>query len=309
VKVLLTGGAGFIGSHVLERLVARGDRVTVVDDLNDYYDPSLKRANLEEAKRTGAFTFVARDISAGVADLLPVDVVVHLAARANARRSLEEPEIYHRINVNGTLRVLEDMRAKGTRRIVFASSSSVYGNAPVPFREDFESPAPLAPYGATKLIGEHYLSVYAKLHGFHASALRFFTAYGPRQRPDMAFRQFGERIRKGEEIRVFGDGSMERDFTYIDDIVQGVLGAVDRDDSFEVYNLGESRTVRLSYAIELLESILGKKAAIRRLPDHPGDVRRTCACIDKARSKLAYAPTVPIEEGLRRFVAWLKNLP
>lgn len=202
MNILLTGGAGFIGSHLLERLLARGDRVTVVDDLNDYYDPALKRANLDTARKAGPFRFVERDILAGVRDLLPADGVIHLAARANARLSVDDPETYHRVNVDGTLRILEDMRATDTKRIVFASSSSVYGNAPVPFREDFGPLEPLAPYGATKLIGEHYLTVYAKLYGFRVSALRFFTAYGPRQRPDMAFRQFAERIRKGEEIRV-----------------------------------------------------------------------------------------------------------
>jgi UDP-glucuronate 4-epimerase len=308
VKILLTGGAGFIGSHLLERLLARGDTVTVVDDLNDYYDPALKRANLDAAKKIGRFTFVERDVRKGLDDLLPCDLVLHFAARAGVRASLADPMLYHEVNVDATLLLLEAMKKKGVKRIVFASSSSVYGNSPnVPFREEESPLAPIAPYGSTKLIAEHYLRVYTQLYGLRATALRFFTAYGPRQRPDMAIRGFAERIRRGEEIPLFGDGSMERDFTYVDDIVAGVLGAASRDDAFEIYNLGESRTVKLSRVIELLEAALGKKARVKRLPEQPGDVRRTFASVDKARKNLGYSPSVPIEEGIRRFVAWLQS--
>ena len=306
MKILLTGGAGFIGSHLLERLLSRGDRVTVVDDLNEYYDPALKRANLNKARKAGTFLFIERDIQAGLADLLDVDLVVHLAARAGVRPSLADPELYHAVNVGGTLRLLEDARRANVRKLIFASSSSVYGDHPeLPFREEAGPLDPISPYGATKLIGEMYLRVYARLHGIHATALRFFTVYGPRHRPDMAIRSFAEKILRGEEISVFGDGSTERDYTYIDDILQGVLAAIDRDDAFEIYNLGESRTVPLALLIELLEKNLGRAAKIRRLPAQPGDVRRTYASIEKARTNLGYIPQVPIEEGIRRFAAWL----
>jgi UDP-glucuronate 4-epimerase len=308
VKILLTGGAGFIGSHLLERLVARGDRVTVVDELNDYYDPGLKRANLDLARKAGPFDFARRDICDGCADLLKVDAIVHLAARAGVRPSLADPELYQRVNVDGTLRLLEDARRAGVRRFVFASSSSVYGDgASVPFREDQGPLDPVSPYGATKLIGEYYLHVYAKLHGMRTTALRFFTVYGPRQRPDMAIVPFARRILRGEEITLFGDGSTERDYTYIDDILQGLLAALDRDEEFEIYNLGGSRTVRLSYLIEVLEKTLGKPAKIRRLAEQPGDMRRTCASIEKARTRLGYDPQVPIEEGIRRVAGWLAS--
>lgn len=306
MRILLTGGAGFIGSHLLERLLARGDAVTVVDELNDSYDPALKRANLDAARQAGRFEFVERDIRKGLEDLLPCDLVVHLAARAGVRPSIADPMLYHEVNVDGTLLLLEAMKKKGVKRIVFASSSSVYGNSPdVPFREDDGTIQPISPYGSTKLIGEHYLRVYAQLYGLRATALRFFTVYGPRQRPDMAIRMFAEKIRRGEQIPVFGDGSTERDYTYIDDILQGILGAMARDDAFEAYNLGESRTTTLSRLIQILEEALGKKARTRRLPEQPGDVKRTFASVDKARANLGYAPAVPIEEGVRRFVAWL----
>lgn len=308
MRILLTGGAGFIGSHLLERLTSRDDRVTVVDELNDYYDPALKRANLDSARRVGSFEFVERDLRQGLADLLKVDAIVHLAARAGVRPSLQDPELYHSVNVDGTLRLLEDARQAGVKKFVMASSSSVYGNAAtVPFREDLAPLEPIAPYGATKLICEGYLHAYAHLHGIRSTALRFFTAYGPRQRPDMAIRGFAERMLRGEEITVFGDGSTERDYTYVDDIVQGVVGAIDHDDAYEIYNLGESRTTTLSRLVELLEEHLGVKAKIRRMPEQAGDVRRTFACVDKARAKLGYRPEVPIEEGIRRFAEWMKR--
>jgi UDP-glucuronate 4-epimerase len=308
MKVLLTGGAGFIGSHFLERLLSRGDEMVVVDDLNDYYDPSLKRANLDAARRAGRFEFVERDLRGGLYDLLRVDAVVHLAARAGVRPSLQDPELYHAVNVDGTLRLLEDCRHAGVKKFVFASSSSVYGNtSEAPFREEQAPLEPISPYGATKLIGEGYLHAYAHLHGIRSTALRFFTVYGPRQRPDMAIRAFAEKMLRGEEIPVFGDGSTERDYTFVDDIVQGLVGALDRDDAYEVYNLGESRTVPLARLIELLEEHLGVRAKIRRLPEQPGDVRRTFARVDKARERLGYRPQVPIEEGIRRFAAWIRS--
>jgi UDP-glucuronate 4-epimerase len=306
MRILLTGGAGFIGSHLLERLLARGDQVAVIDDFNDYYDPALKRRNLPR----GGFRLHERDIR-GAADLVASekpDVLVHLAARAGVRPSLADPALYDSVNVGGTLALLEACRKTGVPRFVFASSSSVYGNSPtVPFREEDESLQPVSPYGITKLLGEHYVRVYARLHGLRATCLRFFTVYGPRQRPDMAIHKFTAAIAAGREIEMYGDGSTERDYTHITDILQGVLAAIDREGPFSVYNLGESRTVPLRRLIELIEQHVGKKAQVRRLPEQPGDVQRTFASIDRARADLGYAPKVPVEDGLREFVEWYRR--
>jgi UDP-glucuronate 4-epimerase len=312
MRLLLTGGAGFIGSHLLERLAPAHD-VVVLDDFNDYYDPRLKRANLDAARRAGRFEVVEGDLRDGgvlarAFDLARPDAVIHLAARAGVRASLAAPELYSSVNVAGTLSILEQCRRRGVGKVLFASSSSVYGDSPhVPYREE-EPCAPISPYGVTKLVGEQYARVYARLHGIRITALRFFTVYGPRQRPDMAIRLFAERIERGEEIPVYGDGSMRRDFTYIDDILAGILGALARDDDFAVYNLGESRTIELRELIAILERALGKGARIRRLPEQPGDVKQTYADVSQARANLGYAPSVPVEEGIRRFVAWLRSV-
>jgi len=305
MRILLTGGAGFIGSHLLERLLARGDDVAVVDDFNDYYDPALKRRNLPK----GGFRLHERDIrdAAGIVAQEKPDLLIHLAARAGVRPSLVDPALYESVNVAGTLGLLEACRRAEVRRFIFASSSSVYGNAHVPFREDDPALHPVSPYGVTKLLGEHYARIYSRLHGLHATCLRFFTVYGPRQRPDMAIHAFTAAIAQGREIRMFGDGSTERDYTHIADIVQGVLGAVDNDEPFGVYNLGESRTVALRRLIDLLGEQVGRKPLVKQFPEQPGDVQRTCASIDKARQNLGYAPGVAIEEGLRDFVAWFKR--
>ena len=309
MKILLTGGAGFIGSHLLDRLLPRGDEVVVVDDFNDYYDPEVKRENVA-GKKVEIVEADVRDTTA----LEPLvarkpDAIVHLAARAGVRPSLEDPVLYSDVNVRGLLGLLELCRKHKVERFVFASSSSVYGNGPVPFSEDRDDLAPVSPYGATKLIGEHYLQIYSRLHGMKVTCLRFFTAYGPRQRPDMAIHKFARRIDRGEEIPLFGKGDTRRDYTYIDDIIQGVVRAIDTPEEFAVYNLGESRTVKLGELVALLESALGKKAKIRREPEQPGDVRETYADISRARDRLGYAPKVPIEEGLRRFVEWFTSRP
>jgi UDP-glucuronate 4-epimerase len=304
MKILLTGGAGFIGSHLLERLIARGDDVAVVDDFNDYYDPAIKRSNLPK----GGFRLHERDIrdaAALVASEKP-DLIVHLAARAGVRPSQAQPALYESVNVAGTLGLLEACRASGVGRFVFASSSSVYGNAAVPFREDDEALKPISFYGATKLLGEHYIRIYSHLHGLQATCLRFFTAYGPRQRPDMAIHAFTASISQGREIPMFGDGTTERDYTYITDIVEGILGAIDHPEPFGIYNLGESRTVTLRRLIELIGQYVGREPKIKQLPEQPGDVQRTFASIDRARARLGYAPKVAIEEGLRRFVEWYR---
>lgn len=306
MRVLLTGGAGFIGSHLLERLLARGDDVAVIDDFNPYYDPTIKRRNLPAS---GGFRLHERDIrdsAAIVAEEKP-DVVVHLAARAGVRPSLADPALYESVNVGGTLALLEACRRNGVGRFVFASSSSVYGNGSVPFSESDEPLAPISPYGISKLMGEHYVRIYSHLHGIRSTCLRFFTVYGPRQRPDMAIHAFTAAIAAGREIPVFGDGTTERDYTYVTDILQGILAALDRPEPFAVYNLGESRTVPLRRLIELLEQYVGRKAIVKPLPEQPGDVQRTCASIDRARAQLGYAPAVPLEEGLREFVAWFRS--
>jgi len=302
MKVLLTGGAGFIGSHLLERLIARGDDVSVVDDFNDYYDPVIKRRNLPK----GGFRLHERDLreAAPVVAQEKPDVVIHLAARAGVRPSLKDPVLYESVNVHGTLVLLEACRRAGVPRFLFASSSSVYGDGKVPFREDDEDLRPVSPYGVSKLLGEHYVRIYAQLHGIRSTCLRFFTVYGPRQRPEMAISLFADAIANGREIPMFGDGSTERDYTHITDILQGVLAALDRPEPFEVYNLGESRTIPLRRLIELLGECVGRKPLVRPMPEQPGDVRRTCASVEKARKKLGYDPRVQIEEGLRDFVAW-----
>jgi UDP-glucuronate 4-epimerase len=305
MRILLTGGAGFIGSHLLERLIARGDDVAVVDDFNDYYDPALKRAQLPK----GGFRLHEIDFrEAGpVVERERPDVLVHLAARAGVRPSLKDPMLYESVNVGGTLALLEACRRAGVPRFVFASSSSVYGNGPAPSREDEPDLHPVSPYGVTKLLGEHYVRIYSELHGLRATCLRFFTVYGPRQRPDMAIRAFTRALFEDREIPMFGDGSTERDYTYVTDILQGILGALDREDRFEIYNLGESRTVSLKRLIELIGKEAGRTPRLRQLPEQPGDVRRTCASIDKARANLGYAPQVAVEDGLRDFVAWYRT--
>ncbi len=305
MKILLTGGAGFIGSHLLERLLARGDDVAVIDDFNDYYDPAIKRGNLPR----GGFRLYERDIRASAEIVLKEkpDLLVHLAARAGVRPSQSNPALYESVNVAGTLGLLEACRTAGVSRFVFASSSSVYGNAPVPFREDFDDLQPISFYGVTKLVGEHYVRVYSRLHGLRATCLRFFTAYGPRQRPDMAIHAFTAAVDQGREIPMFGDGSTERDYTFVTDIVQGLLGAIDTPEPFAVYNLGESRTVPLRRLIDLIGENVGKTPRIKQLPEQPGDVQRTCASIERARARLAYAPKVAIEEGVKEFVAWYRS--
>jgi UDP-glucuronate 4-epimerase len=309
MRVLVTGGAGFIGSHLVDRLLAAGRDVTVLDDFNDYYDPAIKRANAAAA--AGA-RFVEGDIRdekalARAFDPKP-DAVVHLAARAGVRPSLERPDLYASVNVGGTFAMLEACRKSGVPKFVFASSSSVYGDADrVPFQEDEADPRPVSPYGVTKQAGEHAVRLYHRLHGLRSTALRFFTVYGPRQRPDMAIHKFARLILDGKEVPLFGDGSTRRDYTYADDAVGGILGALGRDDGFEVYNIGESRTVTLSELVALLEKSLGKSARIKKLPEQAGDVKRTFADISKAKERLGYSPSTTIEEGIAKFCGWLKS--
>ena len=309
MKILLTGGAGFIGSHLLERLVERGDEIVVVDDFNDFYDPAIKRRNI-----AGTHARIVETDLRNTEALEPLfrggfDLLIHLAARAGVRASLEDPLLYADVNVQGTLGLFELCRRHNVPRVVFASSSSVYGNAPAPFREDCPDLSPISPYGASKLAGEQYARVYHRLNGLKITSLRFFTVYGPRQRPDMAIHKFTRLIDAGEEIPMFGTGTTRRDYTYIDDIVHGVLRAVDTPEDFALYNLAESRTIELRPLIALIEEALGKRARIRELPEQPGDVKQTNADISLAQERLDYDPSVPIEEGVQRFVEWYRALP
>ena len=305
MRILLTGAAGFIGSHLAERLIARGDTVVGVDDFNDYYDPAIKRRNVPAGMtlREGDLCD-AEAMGRLLAEQKP-EVVVHLAARAGVRASIADPVLYDRVNVGGTLGLIEQMRAYGPNRLVFASSSSVYGGAAVPFREDESAPAPLSSYGASKLAAEHFIRIHHNLHGLRAVMLRFFTVFGPRQRPDMAMHKFARLMRAGKPITVYGAGDTERDYTYIDDIIHGIVAAIDRNDALEIYNLGGHRTTPLRDVIATLEWLLKVKAKIDRQPEHPADPRKTYADITKSQKDLRFAPTVGIDEGLQRFVTWL----
>ena len=314
-NILITGGAGFIGSHLVGHLLREGGwNVCVVDDLNDFYSPELKRANLDEVRRSGPFQFFEVDIR-DTEKLLPVfdenefDAIVHLAARAGVRPSLKEPKLYSEVNIDGTLNLLELARDYEVKQFVFGSSSSVYGiNEKVPFSEDDQIRNPISPYAATKAAGELICHTYSHLFDIRTVCLRFFTVYGARQRPDLAIHKFSKLITEGKPIQMFGEGDTRRDYTYIDDVIQGVRAAIDYDASMhEVFNLGESETTELSRLIELLERSLGKKAIIDPQPMQPGDVPITFADISKARRILDYAPKTKIEEGIPKFVEWFKK--
>jgi UDP-glucuronate 4-epimerase len=314
-NILVTGGAGFIGSHLVERLLAEDAwRVTVIDDFNDFYDPALKRRNVAPHLGRADFQLVEADIRERAAlervfAATTFDCVVHLAARAGVRPSLTEPFLYAETNITGTLNLLECARETGVPQFVFGSSSSVYGiNAKVPFSEDDPIRQTISPYAATKAAGEMLCHTYAHLHRLRCVALRFFTVYGARQRPDLAIHKFAKLISGGKPIPVFGDGTTRRDYTYIEDIIAGVRAAISYTASdYEAINLGESRTVELRELIALLEKELGRKAVLDRQPMQPGDVPQTFADISKARRLLGYNPQTQIEEGIRRFVSWFEK--
>jgi len=309
MKVLITGGAGFIGSHLVESLLSDGHNVAILDDFNDFYDPKIKRANISEvAKEITVHDVDLRDADK-VAKLLQSEkfgAIFHLAARAGVRPSIQQPQLYYDTNVAGTLHVLEGARASGIERFIFVSSSSVYGAAKkVPFSEEEHLTQTLSPYAATKIAGEFLCSTYSHLYKIRIVALRYFTVYGARQRPDLAIHQFTRKIHTGEPIDQFGDGTTRRDYTYIDDILQGTLAALKYDGAmFDVFNLGESDTIQLKDLIAAIEKALGKKARINRLPEQPGDMPLTCADISKATKLLGYNPKTKFEDGLPRFVEW-----
>ena len=316
--VLLTGGAGFIGSHLSEALLRRGLQLSVIDSLDDFYSPAAKRGNLEEVRKVGNFEFCELDLCdfdalrQAISKLRP-DTIIHLAARAGVRPSIENPQLYERVNVAGTVNLLEAARQVSVKRFIFGSSSSVYGvTNRVPFVEDDPCLRPISPYAATKLAGEFFCHTYAHLYGLSTVCLRFFTVYGPRQRPDLAIRKFATLMEAGKPIPVFGDGSMGRDYTFVDDTVAGVLAAVEyqfppRGTPFDIFNLGNSHPVSLNELIATLERVTGRTAIRDQRELQPGDVAITWANIEKSSRMLGYRPATSLAEGLEKFVRWLRH--
>jgi UDP-glucuronate 4-epimerase len=310
MHIFVTGGAGFIGSHLTDRLLEAGHQVSVLDDFNSYYNPDFKRKNITSASANPKYRIYEGDVS----DLQVVEkiisdnsfeMIIHLAARAGVRASLQDPFLYQSVNVQGTLNLLETAKKRGIKKITFGSTSSVYGlNKKIPFSEDDTTLNTVSPYAATKLAGEALCRAYSHLYKMDIAVLRFFSVYGPRGRPDMAIYQFSEKILQDEPIPFFGDGSSERDYTYVDDIVQGIQATTKKEFGFEIFNLGESETTSLQNLVSILQSSLGKKAKLKCLPDQPGDVPRTFANIDKARRVLGYDPQTKIREGIPKFVEW-----
>jgi len=310
MNYLVTGGAGFIGSHLVDRLLAEGQSVVCLDNFDDFYNPAIKRRNLTRALKDSKFRLVEGDLrDEGLLNRIfqeeEVEIVAHLAARAGVRPSIENPLLYAEVNIRGTLNLLEACKKYKVRRLVFASSSSVYGNNPkVPFAEEDPVDNPISPYAATKKAGELICHTYHHLYQMDIACLRYFTVYGPRQRPEMAIYQFTRRIHQGRKITLFGDGSSRRDYTYIEDAIEGTIAALGREHGYEIYNIGESQTTPLSQLVQWIEDQLGKKARVEYLPAQPGDVERTYADIRKASERLGYRPRTDIREGLARFTRW-----
>lgn len=313
MKLLITGGAGFIGSHIADRRLARGDRVVVLDDFNDFYDPLVKRANVRAHLASTRYRLVEGDIRDRnlVFELFAqerFDAVVHLAARAGVRPSLKQPVLYEEVNCVATLHVLEAAVAHGKPRFLFASSSSVYGiNSKLPFSEEDAIERPISPYATTKRAGELHVFSAHHLYGLPAACLRFFTVYGPRQRPEMAIARFIRGLESGEAIPFYGDGGSRRDYTFIDDIADGLEAALEATFDFEIINLGSAHPVTLTELVEALEAATGKRARLDRRPVQPGDVPVTFASVEKARRLLEFRPKVSLEEGLGRSVAWFRS--
>jgi UDP-glucuronate 4-epimerase len=313
-SVLVTGAAGFIGSHLVDRLLRDGWEVTGVDNFDDFYAPGLKRANVAEHLNHPAYAFVETDIRDPDAMVTRLtrryDVIVHLAAKAGVRPSIANPMLHQDVNVRGTHNLLEFARTRQISQFVFASSSSVYGvNPNVPWREDDHVLQPISPYASTKVSGELLGHVYSHLYEMRFIALRFFTVYGPRQRPDLAIRKFAQLILNGERVPFYGDGSSRRDYTYIDDIIDGIVAAMRYTaTSYEVINLGNNQAVTLGELVREIEDVLGVPALITQLPDQPGDVPQTWANVAKAHALLGYQPKTPLRVGLERFASWLAAL-
>lgn len=312
-KALVTGGAGFIGSHLVEALVARRNSVSIVDIFDDFYPPAVKRENLNNISRRSEIRLYEKDIrdAAGVRKVFEVEkpeVVIHLAARAGVRPSIEQPQLYQEVNIGGTVNLLTLARDFAVKKFIFISSSSVYGaTASVPFVEDHVEMRPVSPYAATKLAGELICYTYSHLFHLPIVCLRIFTVYGPRQRPDLAIHKFAALMESEKPIPLFGDGGTSRDYTFVDDIVAGILAAVDYQTEFEVFNLGNSHPVKLLELVKLLEAALDRRAKVDFLPAQPGDVPITWSDISKARRLLGYEPRVALPEGIERFVAWFRK--
>jgi UDP-glucuronate 4-epimerase len=308
--ILVTGGAGFIGSHLVDALLAQGEEILCLDDFNDFYDPAIKRANIRSHLASPKYRLIEGDIrhEATLSRIFSensIEKVVHLAARAGVRPSLDQPLLYDEVNIRGTILLLEFARRHNVQQFVFASSSSVYGaDIEVPFREDSRIYRTVSPYAATKYAGELVCYTYHHLYGTPMTCLRFFTAYGPRQRPEMAIHKFTRLVYEDKPIPFYGDGSTARDYTYIDDIIQGVVASIRRPFPFEVFNLGESSAITFKDLVREIEAATGKKAKLDKLPPQPGDVQITCADVSKAARMLDYRPTTPIGQGLKKFVDW-----
>ncbi len=314
MKTIVTGGAGFIGSHLVDRLLADGGEVVVVDNFDPFYDRATKEANLTQALANPRCRLVELDIrdAARVHALLSAnhpDAIVHLAARAGVRPSIADPRGYTDVNVMGTVVWLEAASLLTSQpRFIYASSSSVYGDrAAGPFRETDSVDLPVSPYAATKKACELLAHTFHHLYGLPVAGLRFFTAFGPRNRPDLAIAKFTRLIDQERPVPMFGDGTTKRDYTYVDDLVDGIVRAIERCDGHHLYNLGHSNPIALWDMIETIGQALGKPAVIEALPDQPGDVRQTCAAIDRARRELGYDPVTPFEEGIRRYIAWYRS--
>jgi UDP-glucuronate 4-epimerase len=311
---MVTGGAGFIGSHLCGELLLKDHRVVCVDNMDNYYSPLRKRANIEELRQKEGFAFLQGDIRdraflSSVFNERHIGSIVHLAARAGVRASIADPLLYTDVNVNGTMNLLEMTRLYSIDRFIFASSSSVYGKVDDdrPFHEEMDANHPTSPYGATKRSGELICHAHHQIYGLSISALRLFTVYGPRQRPEMAIHKFTRLIDEGREVPIYGDGSSLRDYTFVEDIIQGIVGALFDDRTFEIYNLGNSNPVKLLDMVKYIEKYLDKPARIRWLPDQPGDVPRTFSDNRKAKSHFGYSPEVHIEAGIKRFVEWYQE--
>src|SRR6184192_4822061 len=313
MRILVTGGAGFIGSHLVERLLAAGHTVVILDDFNDFYDPQIKQANIAGFAKDVTVHHVDLRDGASVRNLFhreKFEVIAHLAARAGVRPSIQYPQLYYDTNVSGTLHLLDAARVTEVERFIFASSSSVYGiSKTVPFSEDQHLTQTLSPYAATKIAGEFLCSTFSHLYQMRVVALRYFTVYGPRQRPDLAIHQFTRRIYAGQPVDQFGDGTTRRDYTYIEDVIQGTMAALEYEGPlFDIFNLGESETIELRNLIAAIENALGKRAKINRFPEQPGDMPLTYADISKARKLLGYNPATPFTDGLPRFADWFLRM-
>ena len=313
-QILVTGGAGFIGSHLVDRLLNMGKKVICIDNFDPFYDPEIKKKNIEHNLENMNFTLINEDIRnkkklEEIFEMHSIDKIVHLAARAGVRPSIRDPLLYEDVNIKGTLNLLELCKKYQIKNFIFGSSSSVYGiNSKIPFSERDPINFPISPYATSKRACELFCFTYSHLYDLPITCLRFFTVYGPRQRPEMAIHKFTRLISQGKTIEMYGNGTSKRDYTYIDDIIIGIISALNKKFDFEIINLGNSETVELKYLISLIEKNLKKKAKIKQLPEQLGDVPITYADITKAKKLLNYKPKVKIEEGIEKFVRWYKDV-